>query len=229
MSDYNFLFNDSIFTGVPSFGHSSCGKAASVVLLDMPANVHMVSPQRAATFEEYTPLHLLLCKQNHDSNTTRLDVVWDKNLMWDGQGSHPKYQYPRALNGSFLKDSVNKNELSQYFTEELSKQTVGETYHLYTTKSGTVSSNQTTANTAALSLCDQDEADTRLIIHLQHAGHEGHKIAYIRTVDTDVIILWPYHFHQLDMHEVWVGFGVGRHTETFQFITYRNNLAINDV
>ena len=76
LSAYNFLFNDSIFTGVLSFGHSSWVKAAPVVVLDMPAIVHMVSPQCAATFKEYTPLHLLPFIQNHiNSNTTRLDAV----------------------------------------------------------------------------------------------------------------------------------------------------------
>ena len=44
----------------------------------MPAAIHMVKPQRAKVFGEYTRLHLLpfLKKQINDC-TTRVDAVWD--------------------------------------------------------------------------------------------------------------------------------------------------------
>ena len=36
--------------------------------------------------------------------------------------------------------------------------------------------------------CDHEEADTRLILHAQHAAQEGYVSAVVRTPDTDVII-----------------------------------------
>ena len=35
--------------------------------------------------------------------------------------------------------------------------------------------------------CKHEEADTRMMLHLQHAAANGHERAYLRTVDTDVV------------------------------------------
>ena len=51
----------------------------------------------------------------------------------------------------------------------------------------------------ALSPCQQEEADTRMILHLYHAAGQGHSKAFLRTVDTcsDVVVLAINIFHQL--------------------------------
>lgn len=59
---------------------------------------------------------------------------------------------------------------------------------------------------------DQDEADTRIILHLGHAVENGHKIAYVRTVDSDIVVLCIHFFPKLDgLLELWVGYGKGKH------------------
>ena len=54
-----------------------------------------------------------------------------------------------------------------------------------------------------------EEADTRIMLHLKNASKDGHTKAYVRTVDTDVVILAISFFQQLGLEELWVGFGTG--------------------
>ena len=48
------------------------------------------------------------------------------------------------------------------------------------------------------------------MLHLHHAAEQEHTKAYLRTVDTDVVILAIYHFHELGPTELSVGFGSGK-------------------
>ena len=41
----------------------------------------------------------------------------------------------------------------------------------------------------ALSPCQQEEADTRMMLHLYHAAGQGHSKACLRNVDSDVVVL----------------------------------------
>jgi len=54
---------------------------ASVIVLDMPAVIHMIKPHKAETFGDYITQHLLafLHVQMNES-TTRIDAVWNRYL-----------------------------------------------------------------------------------------------------------------------------------------------------
>ena len=73
----------------------------------------------------------------------------------------------------FLKDTENKRQLFKYLSEELTAATIDERYHLLNTKDELVLSNKE-CNLSGLSLCTQEEADTRLMLHCNHAAEEGH-------------------------------------------------------
>ena len=45
---------------------------------------------------------------------------------------------------------------------------------------------------------------------MYHAAEQDHTKAYLRTVDTDVIVLAIHHFHQLKLSELWIGLGPGK-------------------
>ena len=118
--------------------------------------------------------------------------------------------YPQGSRmAKFLKDNQNKDELFQFIGQELQRSTVESTYHLLTTKADIVLSNKATDITA-LSPCQQEEADTRMMLHLRHAAMQGHTKAYVRTVDSDVVVLTISIFHELGLSELWVGFGTGK-------------------
>ena len=63
---------------MPDPGRSLAAKEASVVVLDIAAVIHIIKPQRASVFGDFTQLQLLpyLHSQMTD-NTTRVDAVWD--------------------------------------------------------------------------------------------------------------------------------------------------------
>ena len=52
-------------------------------------------------------------------------------------------------------------------------------------------------NTYRLQPCSQEEADTRMLLHVKDAMNCGFKSVMIRTVDTDVVVLAVAHFQDL--------------------------------
>ena len=62
--------------------------------------------------------------------------------------------------------------------------------------------------------CDHEEADTRLVIHLQDSLINGCTSCLVCTVDTDVVIIFVGMFHRFvalcqDVN-IWVAFGLGK-------------------
>lgn len=62
--------------------------------------------------------------------------------------------------------------------------------------------------------CTHEEADTRIIVHLQHAAERGSKKIVIRTVDTDIIAILVGQLPSLIVEypdiDIWVAFGMGK-------------------
>ena len=71
--------------------------------------------------------------------------------------------------------------------------------------------NRRREDTSELSLCNHEEADTRLLLHAADAAKCGFEKLMLRTVDTDVVVLAIAFFHELPLSELWVAFGVGKH------------------
>ena len=215
---------------LPDRGKNPSTKKATVIVLDMPAVIHMVKPSKAHFFSEYIPKHLLPFLQGQMTNsTTRVDAVWDrypetslKNQTRTKRIGTVKERRIRASNNvpipkgkewqNFLKVSENKDELFKYLSDELISATHSSDYHFVSTKGELVVSNKT-LDLSRISNSDQEEADSRMILHLFDAAIEGHEKAYIRTVDSDVVVLCIHHFpnlKQLGINELWVGFGKGK-------------------
>ncbi|KAK2188221.1 hypothetical protein NP493_139g01005 [Ridgeia piscesae] len=63
---------------MPAPGCSKAVKAATVVILDMAAVIHIIKTQRARIFGEYTQMQLLHHMQSQmTENTSRVDAIWD--------------------------------------------------------------------------------------------------------------------------------------------------------
>ncbi|KAJ8397883.1 hypothetical protein AAFF_G00435720 [Aldrovandia affinis] len=56
----------------------------------------------------------------------------------------------------------------------------------------------------------EEEADTRILLHVQDAVRQGYTKVSIRTVDTDVVILAVAAAGRLDIDELWVAFATGK-------------------
>ena len=211
---------------IPAPGRSKAVKEATVVILDMAVVIHIIKPQRARIFGEYKNMQLLPYMQSQmTDNTSRVVAIWDthqeaslksQTLAKRGETSSrrtrvsAKIPIPKGVEWQkFLKDNQKKYELFQFIGQELQRSTVESTYHLLTTKADIVLSNKA-ADITALSPCQQEEADTRMVLHLRHAAMQGHTKAYVRTVDSDVVVLTINFFHELGLSELWVGFGTGK-------------------
>ena len=75
---------------------------------------------------------------------------------------------------------------------------------LLSAKKDAVLSNRPGYDMSALQPCNHPEADTRILLHLAHAGANGHEKAFVRTVDSDVVIL------AIRFTELWIGFAGGK-------------------
>ena len=66
----------------------------------------------------------------------------------------------------------------------------------------------------SMGLCDHEEADTRLIVHLQDVILNGCRNCLVRTVDTDVVVIIIGKFHHLQSLcpnvSIWIAFGAGK-------------------
>ena len=62
--------------------------------------------------------------------------------------------------------------------------------------------------------CNREEADTRMLIHLQDALDNGATTSLVQTVDTDVVAIFVGKFHKLiernPAADVWLAFGTGK-------------------
>ena len=68
---------------------------------------------------------------------------------------------------------------------------------------------------AGLDPCTQEEADTRMLLHVEDVVKQGYTNVSIRTVDTDVIVLAVAAAERLSIDELWVAFGTGK---SFRFL-----------
>ena len=69
-------------------------------------------------------------------------------------------------------------------------------------------------------LCTHEEADTRMILHVLFASQSGCQKVMFRTVDTDVVALAVSRVRAINVDELWIAFGAGKH---FRY------LAIHDI
>ena len=85
---------------------------------------------------------------------------------------------------------------------------------LIATMKGECSSNPTGINLQSLTPCSQEEADTRMFLHLAAAVTAGHTNVLMRTVDSDIVCLAPRAVVLLlsqGLKELWIAFGSGKH------------------
>ena len=70
-----------------------------------------------------------------------------------------------------------------------------------------------------MNVCNHEEADTRILVHVKDALEKGARSVFVRTVDTDLVVILIAEFTafftlRADL-TVWVAFGMGKH---FQYL-----------
>ena len=192
------------------------------LLMDGAAIVNMLTPGASRTFEEYSQNMFLPYVKAQLVNVTRVDVVWNtyiegslkaKTRNKRGKGIRRRVMPDSKIPGNwaaFLRIDKNKEELFHFLADQLG--TVGVQHgQVVSTKGNAVVCNRETDDTSSLSLCNHEEADTRLLLHAADAAKNGLKKIMLRTVDTDVVVIAVSTFQDLGLSELWIAFGVGKH------------------
>ena len=152
---------------------------------------------------------------------TRLDIVWDEYIDHSlkaharskrGKGIRRRVEPASQVPGNwqaFLRIDDNKTELFSFLARKIIS-TIDTTKQVITTHHTDVMC-LNERDKQGLAPCTHEEADTRMILHLEDAVQHGHNKVSIRTVDTDVVVLAVTTAQRLNICELWVAFGVGKH------------------
>ena len=149
-------------------------------ILDGAVIVHSLQPTGAITFEDYANNIFIPHILYHLQLSKRVDIVWDsyisgslKECTREKRGSGARRNVSSHVKipsnwMAFLRDSTNKSELFQVLSYKIS---------VFDFPPNKI-------------VCNHEEADTRIIVHLQDAIANGEPVtALIRTVDTDVVVI----------------------------------------
>ncbi|KAG0723068.1 hypothetical protein GWK47_043326 [Chionoecetes opilio] len=195
-----------------------------VSILDGAAIINMLRPGAAKTFQGYATDVFVPYVTSQLQHVDRLDIVWDlymaDSLKADsrskrGNGVRRRVEPSSAVPGNwqeFLRINDNKTELFSFLASNVAD--IDTNKHLITTQgTGVLCSNR--QDVSALAPCTHEEADTRILLHLQDAVQQGYSKVSIRTVDTDVVVLAIASANRLNISELWIAFGAGK---SFRFI-----------
>ena len=190
-----------------------------VMILDGAAIVNMLAPGNAKTFSEYSSLVFLPYIISQLQHTSRVDIVWDEyfpeSLKSDtrkkrGKGIRRRVEPHSSIPGNwqaFLRIDENKVELFAFLAMRIA--TAETTKQIISTNHKDVLCTQS-RDVSGLAPCTHEEADTRILLHVQDAVRQGYTKVSIRTVDTDVVVLAVTAAERLEIEELWIAFATGK-------------------
>ena len=198
--------------------------SVEVIILDGSVIVNMLRPGSAKTFSDYASQVFLPYVASQLQQASRIDIVWDEyrpdslkaeTRVKRGKGVRRRVEASTPIPGNwqeFLRTDENKVELFSFLANrvpyiETEKQV------LSTIQSNIVCTQS--KNVSRLTPCTHEEADTRIILHLEDAVTEGFNKISIRTVDTDVVVLAVAAAQRHGNTEIWIAFGTGK---SFRFL-----------
>ena len=74
--------------------------------------------------------------------------------------------------------------------------------------------------------CTQEEADTRIFLHVKNASANGHSKVLVRSVDTDAVVIAIAFYQKLEtFHEFWVWFGTGKNQRFIPILSIAESLG----
>jgi len=191
-------------------------------IFDGTAVVHALPSTTVSTCDSHAENVFIPFTLNHFQSSKRVDIVWDMykaNSIKDstrekrGKGQRRKVTIPPNWK-AFLQDNTNKKELFALLTTRVSNFQFPENKEVNITSEESVVSSRGSAD---IQRCDHEEADTRIAVHVQHALNKGCSQIFVRTVDTDVLVIMIGIFHDLialyPSAAIWIGLGMGKYVQ----------------
>ena len=187
-------------------------------IIDGAVIVQILRPGMTASFKEYADFVFKPYVRKQLEGVQRVDVVWDvyredslKSTARERHGTGTRRRVPSSSKlpkdwKSFLHVSDNKTKLFLLLAKELQAIDI-EGKEVYTTYGEVILSSQP----AEMMECSHEEADTLLVLHAYQASQSGYRKILIRTVDTDVVVLAVSRLQDLNVDEIWIAFGTGKH------------------
>ena len=187
-------------------------------IIDGAVIVQILKPGMTTTFKEYADFVFKPYILKQLEAVQRVDVVWDvyredslKSTTRERRGTGTRRRVASSSKlpknwKSFLHVGDNKTELFSFLVKELQAIDV-EGKEVFSTNGEFVLSSPPTE----MMTCSHEEADTRLVLHAYHASQSGCRKIFIRTVDTDVVVLVVSTVQHLSVDEIWIAFGAGKH------------------
>lgn len=191
-------------------------------LFDGAAIVNILKPGAATTFQEYSNVFVKYIQEQLE-DVSRIDIVWDTYLSDSlkasarskrGKGVRRRVEASAKIPSNweaFLRIDDNKTELFHYLSHRVADVLNGGDQIIITTYDKDVLSTSE-YDTAMLSPCTHEEADSRLLLHAADCVNAGYTRLLMRTVDTDVVVLAIALCQKLpQLTQFWIAFGVGKH------------------
>ena len=190
-----------------------------VILLDGAAIVNTLRPGFAKTFSDYATQVFLPYITSQLQHVNRLDVVWDEYIADSlkpetrtrrGKGIRRRVEPSNTIPGNwqeFLRINDNKIEMFSFLAS--SAATIATNKQVFSTCHTGVLYTQS-RDVSGLAPCTHEEADTRILLHLEDAVKQGYNKVSIRTVDTDVVVLAVASAQRLNITELWIAFDAGK-------------------
>ena len=193
------------------------------IIIDGAVIVQMLPTGTACMFAEYSQTIFAVYLLKQLESARRVDLVWDvyiedslKKAEQEKRGSGqrrkvlPATRIPSDWKG-FLRVDKNKNELFQFLAEQVMSLPIPEGKEVCTTYGKNVLSFHGRSQMSMFQPCSDEEADTRLMVHVLDAGICGHQRIMVRTNDTDVVVLTMSIAHTISANEMWLLYGCGKH------------------
>ena len=187
-------------------------------VLDGPAMIHRLAPRTSVTLYEYIHKKVITYLLGLLVYVNRLDVVWDvyrpdslKKFVRVCHGSgiprkvFLEMKMPTNFAG-FLRVDSNKQVLFELIALELKKLQLPEGKIIYSSfKDDIVCS---PAAMVTMEKCSQEEADTRIFVHVADQVAHGSKRVLVCTSDSDVVVIAVSVFHKIHgIVNLWIAYG----------------------
>ena len=192
-----------------------------VKVIDGTTFVNIYRPRTSKTLGEYCDDDLVKAVYSFSKGADRMDFVFGRYLensiktqTREGRGKGMRILVRRDTPlcedfKTFMRDSDNKAEVFLMIANSIS-QIKDVPTSIIATVNEKVIFNGFDIDFENIMPCNQEEADTRLILHVFDGCRKGYKKLTIVGSDTDIVVIALYHFYDLDVNELWIEYGVSK-------------------